>query len=132
MVLGGVVAITVVRPTTSTGTSGTESRIPIESLKEELGDLRQFVNQLVNIELMLPPTNGTTTFTAGADNSNINWIGLCGYTYLCNPSFVLVGQTTRVCQSVFGTDWTGSATICQSKKLLLFKLVMKCSKFLLF
>ena len=44
------------------------------------------------------------------------WLLTC----MCNLGYVLVGQTTRVGQIVFGiaaADWTGNVTICQSKKL---------------
>ena len=61
-----------------------------------------------------PPTNGVITFTAGADNSNIGLGSVA--TYSCNLDYVLVGQTTRLCQSVFGgatAAWTGYTPVCQ-------------------
>ena len=64
---------------------------------------------------LTPPINGTITFTPGADNSNIGLGSVA--TYSCNLGYFLVGQTTRVCQSVFGgatAGWTGYAPVCQS------------------
>ena len=61
------------------------------------------------------PTNGVITFTPGVDNSNIGLGSVA--TYSCNLGYVLVGQTTRVCQSLTGTIgvWSGNQPTCQGK-----------------
>ena len=51
------------------------------------------------------PTNGDVSFTSTSVNSKA--------TYSCNNGFLLVGQTTRVCQS--NGEWSGIAPACKSK-----------------
>ncbi|XP_064398669.1 sushi, von Willebrand factor type A, EGF and pentraxin domain-containing protein 1-like isoform X2 [Halichondria panicea] len=61
-----------------------------------------------------PPTNGAITFTPGADNSNIGLGSVA--TYSCNLGYVLVGHTTRVCQSLYGgasAAWSVNPPICR-------------------
>ncbi len=51
------------------------------------------------------PTNGDVSFTSISVNSKA--------TYSCNNGFILVGQTTRICQS--NGEWSGIAPVCKSK-----------------
>ena len=63
--------------------------------------------------ILTPPNNGTITFTPGDDNSTIGLGSVANYS--CNLGYVLVGQTTRECQSVFGgsiADWSGTVRVC--------------------
>ncbi len=63
-----------------------------------------------------PPTNGAITFTPGADNSNIGLGSVA--TYSCNLGYVLVGHTTRVCQTLYGgasAAWSVHPPICRGK-----------------
>ena len=72
--------------------------------------------EVINCPSLTPPTDGVITFTPGADNSNIGLGSVV--TYSCNLGYVLVGQTTRECQSVFGgatAGWTGYSPVCQGR-----------------
>ena len=73
--------------------------------------------EILTCPSLSPPTNGAITFTPGADNSNIGLGSVA--TYSCNIGYVLVGHTTRTCQSLYGgasAAWSGNITICQGIK----------------
>ena len=62
------------------------------------------------------PDNGTVT-TASQNNSLNHSLGSAS-TYSCNTGFVLVGQTTRVCEDTNGGmvttgTWSGSEPTCE-------------------
>ncbi len=66
-----------------------------------------------------PPTNGAITFTPGTDNSNIGLGSVA--TYSCNLGYVLVGHTTRACQSLYGgasAAWSLNPPVCQGKYII--------------
>ena len=52
------------------------------------------------------PTNGGVSFRTTTFNSRA--------AYSCNNGFLLVGQTTRVCQST--GEWSGKAPVCKSEQ----------------
>ena len=74
---------------------------------------------LVEAIIGCPPlsalAHGTITLTSrpGVDNSNYGLGSVA--TYSCNLDYALVGQTTRVCQPIFGNTgiWDGSQPTCQ-------------------
>ena len=78
--------------------------------------IQSLFTEVITCPSLSPPTDGVITFTPGADNSNIGLGSVV--TYSCNLGYVLVGQTTRECQSVFGgatAGWTGYAPVCQGR-----------------
>ena len=90
---------------------------PLSLLSEtDNSSTHSFFTEVITCPSLTPPTNGVITFTPGADNSNIGLGSVV--TYSCNLGYVLVGQTTRECQSVFGgatAGWTGYAPVCQGR-----------------
>ena len=70
--------------------------------------------EIITCPALMNPNNGVITFTPGADNSNIGLGSVVSYS--CNLGYVLVGQTTRVCQSSGTTGvWSGSQPTCEGK-----------------
>ena len=66
------------------------------------------------------PENGTVS-TVSASNSHNNYSLGSVATFSCNSGFVLVGQTTRVCEDKNGGTvttgtWSGSEPICEGDK----------------
>ena len=59
------------------------------------------------------PRNGNIMAISGAHNIIIGLGSVA--TYSCNLGYNLVGQTSRVCQSVYGTTgvWSGSPPVCE-------------------
>ena len=64
-----------------------------------------FFCTVVGCDRLSDPTNGDVSFTSTTVNSKA--------TYSCNNGFILVGQTTRICQST--GEWSGKAPVCKSK-----------------
>ncbi|XP_064394225.1 uncharacterized protein LOC135341566 isoform X3 [Halichondria panicea] len=61
------------------------------------------VCKIVGCDRLSDPTNGDVSFTSTTVNSKA--------TYSCNNGFILVGQTTRICQST--GEWSGKAPVCK-------------------
>ena len=60
------------------------------------------------------PTNGDVSLRTTTFNSRA--------AYSCNNGFLLVGQTTRVCQS--NGEWSGKAPVCKSERLVVVYMLM--------
>ena len=76
------------------------------------------------------PDNGTVT-TASQNNSLNHSLGSAS-TYTCSTGFVLVGQTTRVCEDTNGGTvttgtWSGSEPTCEGILRLL--LIVQCARY---
>ena len=63
---------------------------------------------VVDCGRLFDPRNGDVSFRTTTFNSRA--------AYSCNNGFLLVGQTTRVCQS--NGEWSGKAPVCKSEQRL--------------
>ena len=84
--------------------------------EKQVCDLGQIFNtEVITCPSLNSPMNGAITFTPGAENSNTGLGSVA--TYSCYLGYVLVGQTTRVCQNSIGVGvWSGSQPTCQGDK----------------
>ena len=88
-------------------------------LKVAIAKLIHFIRTVVSCGRLSGPTNGDVSFTSTSVNSKA--------TYSCNNGFLLVGQTTRICQS--NGEWSRIAPVCKSKteSIIMSKCSVKCT-----
>lgn len=74
--------------------------------------------EVITCHSLTPPSDGTLTFSPGANNSNIGLGSVA--TYSCNTGYVLVGPTSRICQRIQNGvtgAWSGHASLCRGESI---------------